>query len=252
MHADLVSLLEALEAEQHSLQDTLSDLAVDDWFRPTPARGWDVRDTVAHLADTDELAIDTCLDGERSLNEYVKLFASAEDVTLSGVLRGRRLPGVEVLAWWQRTSFAEREVLAALDPATRVPWGLGMRPPSFITARLMETWAHGLDARAALGVAAPDTDRLRHIAWLAYRALPYAFSVAGRQPPPGDLRVELVPPAGDDPGEYGPADAPNRITGPAGEFCRLFVQRLPREEATALTAQGAGAVAALEVARAFL
>jgi uncharacterized protein (TIGR03084 family) len=252
MDADFDSLLGALEREQVGLQAELRDLTADDWFRPTPAKGWDVRDTVAHLADTDEIAIDTCLGGPRPLNDFAARFASAEDTTLWGVLRGRRRPGREVLTWWEYTSTRERDVLASLDPAVRVPWGLGMRPPSFVTARLMETWAHGLDVRTTLGLAVVDTDTLRHVAWLSFRALPYAFSFAGREAPAGDLRVELSSPSGDETWEYGPDGAPNRITGPAGEFCRLFVKRLTRDEAQGLVAEGDGAVAALEVARAFL
>ena len=249
---DFGLLLDALAREQADLQAELGNLATDDWFRPTPAKGWDVRDTVAHLADTDEIAIDTCTDGPRPLNDFAARFASPEDTTLWGVLRGRRRSGREVLAWWEDTSARERDVLAGLDPAMRVPWGLGMRPPSLVTARLMETWAHGLDVRDALGLPVVDSDRLRHVAWLGYRALPYAFSFAGRERPPGDLRVELTSPSGDETWEYGPADAPNRITGPAGEFCRLFVQRITRDEARGLVAEGDGAVAALDVARAFL
>jgi uncharacterized protein (TIGR03084 family) len=250
--ADFRSLLDALEREQTSLQVELRDLPADDWFRPTPAKGWDVRDTVAHLADTDEIAIDTCTGGPRPLNDFAARFASAEDTTLWGVLRGRRRSGRAVLSWWEDTSARERGLLAGLDLATRVPWGLGMRPPSFVTARLMETWAHGLDVRAALDLPIVDTDVLRHVAWLSYRSLPYAFSFAGRELPPVGIRVELSAPSGDETWEYGPTDAPNRITGPAGEFCRLFVQRMSRDEARGLTADGDGAVAALEVARAFL
>ncbi|HYU39116.1 MAG TPA: maleylpyruvate isomerase family mycothiol-dependent enzyme [Acidimicrobiia bacterium] len=252
MDTDFRSLLEALEHDQTSLQTELHDLNADDWFRPTPAKGWDVRDTIAHLADTDEIAIDTCTGGPRPLNDFAARFASAEDTTLWGVLRGRRCSGRDVLAWWEETSARERNVLAGLDAATRVPWGLGMRPPSFVTARLMEAWAHGLDVRAALGLPVVDTDALRHVAWLSHRALPYAFSFAGHEPPPGDIRVELTSPSGDETWEYGPEGSSNRITGPAGEFCRLFVQRMTRDEARGLVAEGEGAVAALEVARAFL
>jgi uncharacterized protein (TIGR03084 family) len=250
--ADFTVLLDALEAEQLSLQAELRGLGVDDWFRPTPARRWDVRDQVAHLADIDDIAIDTCLGGPRPLNDFAARFASPDDTTLWGVLQGRRQPGRDVLAWWEDTSARERDVLAGLDPAMRVPWGIGMRAPSLVTARLMETWAHGLDVRAALGLPVVDTDRLRHVAWLGIRALPYAFSFASRERPPGELRVELTSPSGDEVWEYGPVDAPNRITGPAGELCRLFVQRLSRDDARGLAADGDGAVAALEVARAFL
>ena len=78
----------------------------------------------------------------------------------------------------------------------------------------METWAHGLDVRAALGAEPLDTDRLAHVAWLATRALPYAYTVAGRTAPDGALRVELDLPSGAS-WTYGPEDAPNRITGAA-------------------------------------
>jgi uncharacterized protein (TIGR03084 family) len=245
------ALLDDLEAEQTGIQASLRGIDVDDWFRPTPAKGWDVRDTVAHLADTDEIAVDTCTGGERPLNDFASRLASPEDATLWGVLRGRRRTGTAVLEWWVEASAIERQVLARLDPTSRVPWGLGMRPGSLVTARLMETWAHGLDVRAALHLPGADTDRVRHVAWLGYRALPYAFSIAGREAPPGELRVELTLPSGAT-CEFGPADAANRVTGPAEEFCRLFVQRATLAETTALRAEGDGAVAALEVARAFL
>ena len=249
---DFGSLLDALALEQTGLQTELGNLATDDWFRPTPAKGWDVRDTVAHLADIDEIAIDTCTAGPRPLNDFAAQFASPEDTTLWGVLRGRRRSGREVLTWWEDTSSRERDVLATVDAAMRIPWGIGMRRQSLVTARLMETWAHGLDVREAVGLPVVDSDRLRHVAWLGYRALPYAFSFAGRERPPGELRVEVTSPSGDEIWEYGPADAPNRITGPAGELCRLFAHRISRDEARGLVAEGDGAVAALEVARAFL
>ena len=141
-------------------------------------------------------------------------------------------------------------MLSALPPDARVPWGLGMRTPSFVTARLMETWAHGLDVRAALGVAAVDADRLAHIAWLATRALPYAYSVAGREPPAEPVRVELVLPSGAH-WASGPEDAPDRISGPAGDYCRVFVHRRSPAD-TNLVIEGDAARSAIAVARAFL
>jgi uncharacterized protein (TIGR03084 family) len=246
----VADLVDDLEAEQQSLVAVLETVEGDDWFRPTPSWSWDVRDTVAHLADTDELAVDTCTDGPRSLGPFAATCASAEDVTLLGVLRGRRLTGADVLDWWEWTQAAEREVLRNLDPVVRVPWGLGMRPPSFVTARMMETWAHGLDVHAALGLEPVDTDRLRHIAWIGLRALPYGASVAGVAPPEGPLRVELTLPSGAT-WTAGPPDAPDRITGSASEFCRVFVQRLA-VGSTNLVATGNGATLALRVARSYL
>jgi uncharacterized protein (TIGR03084 family) len=247
----LGAIVDDLEAEQVALQSVLRDLAPDDWFRPTPAWSWDVRDSVAHLADVDELALDTMHDGPRALAKVGAASASSADVTLKGVLRGRRRSGAEVLAWWEASAALIRDGLRAIDPSVRVPWGIGMRAPSLATARLMETWAHGLDVYAAISVEPVDTDRLRHVAWLATRALPYAYSVAGRQPPSDPLRVELTLPSGNE-WSLGPADATNRITGPAGEYCRVFVQRLPVSEAPGLSTTGDAARDALTVARAYL
>jgi uncharacterized protein (TIGR03084 family) len=246
----LGELVDDLASEQHDLQEVCERLSPDEWLTPTAARGWDVRDTIAHLADTDEIAIDTLDDGPRSLNRFITMLASSKDVTLWGVLRGRRRSGADVLTWWERTSTYECERLRGLETG-RVPWGIGMGRPAFVTARLMETWAHGLDVRGAVGAASVDTDRLRHIAFLATRALPYAFSYAGRALPATKLRVELELPSGAQ-WTHGPDDAADRITGPASEYCRVFVQRLPRVEARGLVATGAGAREALVVARAFL
>ena len=243
-----------LAAEQRALQECVRSLGPVAWLQPTPARGWDVRDTIAHLADVDEMAMATVRGGgaaPRALNAIAARAASPDDVTFLGVMRARRWAGADVLAWWERVAAEERALLSTLDPNARVEWGIGMRAGTLIGARLMETWAHGLDVRTAIGAPSPDTDRLAHVAWLSTRALPYAYTVARREPPAGALRVELTLPSGA-PWAFGPEDAPNRITGDASEYCRVFVQRLPRDQAVTLVAVGAGADAALDVARAYL
>jgi uncharacterized protein (TIGR03084 family) len=247
---DVAALVGDLEAEQTELQAVVARLDEGDWLTPTPAWGWDVRDTIAHLADTDAMAIDTALGGSYAINDVAARAASTADVTYGGVLKGRRLPGAQVGAWWSETARVERAMLADLAPDARVPWGLGMRTPSFVTARLMETWAHGLDVRAALGVEAVDADRLAHIAWLATRALPYAYSVAGQEPPAEPVRVELTLPSGAV-WASGPERAPDRITGSAGDYCRVFVHRRSAAD-TNLVIEGDAARSAVAVARAFL
>jgi uncharacterized protein (TIGR03084 family) len=247
---DVAALVGDLEQEQLELASVVEALDADDWFAPTPAWGWDVRDTIAHLADTDEMAIDTATGGPYAINDIAQRAASGADVTYHGVLRGRRLAGGDVAAWWARTSARERSMLLSLPIDARVPWGIGMRTPSFATARLMETWAHGLDVRSALGAPAVDTDRLAHVAWLATRALPYAYSVAGVTPPDAAVRVELKLPSGAS-WTSGPDDAGARITGSAGDYCRVFVHRR-RIADTNLVIEGDAARAAIAVARAFL
>jgi uncharacterized protein (TIGR03084 family) len=246
------SILSDYEAEQDALFAVLLTLSDEEWLLPTPAEGWDVRDTVSHLADTEEIAHDTATGGPRQLNAEAAAFETGEAFTLSGVEKGRALTGPAVVDWWWRAAARNRTALGALDSSTRVPWGLGMGWKAFVTARLMEHWAHGLDIHAAIGRPSVDTDRLRHVAWIGISALPYAYGVAAVEPPAGHtLRFELAGPNGDV-WTFGKSDATDVITGPAAEWCRLAVQRITRDEAPNLRVEGPLADLALSSARAFL
>lgn len=249
-----LSFIELLVEEQASFEALCASLSHDDWDRATPAAGWSVRDQVSHLADTEELAHDTATGGPRSLAAEIERHNEDGGVIEFGVGTGRSLgSGEEVLDWWRRASRRNREALSQLDPSTRVPWGLGMKWRSFVTARTMEHWAHALDIASAVGVAYPDTGRLRHVGHLCYSSLPYAFNVAEVTPPPyRSLKVVLDAPTGEV-WEYGPGDATDVIRGPAGVWCRRAVQRIsPAEAASQLDVDGPLAQLALQHARAFL
>ena len=95
-------------------------------------------------------------------------------------VRAERAAPAEVFARWQRARQAALAALRAADPDRPVQWVAGpVKPATLATTRLAEHWAHGLDIAGPLGAEFPDTGRLRHIAWLAHRTLPYAMS-AGR------------------------------------------------------------------------
>ncbi|MGH2828917.1 MAG: maleylpyruvate isomerase family mycothiol-dependent enzyme [Actinomycetota bacterium] len=245
------AIMADLQAEQRGLESLLRTLAPERWSLPTPAAGWDVRDQVSHLADTEEIAHDTATGGPRQLNEEALTHPSAEAFTESGCIKGRAMQPAEVLEWWVAGAARTREAIRGMDPKQRVPWGLGMSARAFATARLMETWAHGLDIRAAAGEQPNITPRLRNVAWLVTNAVPYAFRIAGADLPPGTLRVEVTGPDGDL-WTFGPDDATDRISGDAGEYCRVGVQRMKRADATTLKAEGLLAEAALSNLRAFL
>jgi uncharacterized protein (TIGR03084 family) len=122
-----------------------------------------------------------------------------------------------------------------------------LKPRVLATTRLAEHWIHGLDITGPLEVPFPDTDRIRHVAWLAHRTLPYAWSLAGGEA--HAVFCELSGPGGET-WTFGPADAPSAIRGPAGEFCRVGARRLG-PEATHLTVEGPYAGAALRVLRTY-
>ena len=128
-------------------------------------------------------------------------------------------------------------------------FGPPMSAASMATARLMETWAHGLDVADALGAPPSATARLKSIAHLGVRTRNFAYSVHGQTPPAEEFRVELTAPDG---GlwAWGPDAAAQKVSGPALDFCYLVTQRRPRAT-LALTAQGADAEHWLGIAQAF-
>jgi len=237
-------------ADEHAdLEALLAGLSDDQWLLPSPAEGWDIRDQVSHLADTNDICVDTMTGGKRPLNDHALSFPSPEAFTQSGVDVGRAMKPADVFEWWRTSAATTREILLTKDPRDRVPWGLGMSAKMMATAREMEHWAHAGDIRGALGLEPSATPRLRSIAFLTLRAVPYALSFAKVGQPPGTLRAELR--YGAETWMLGPDDATDVITGDALEFCRLGIRRIARAQTT-LTANGPLANAALDNLRAFL
>jgi uncharacterized protein (TIGR03084 family) len=124
-----------------------------------------------------------------------------------------------------------------------------MSPASLATARSMETWAHSLDVFEALGVEPVVDDRIRHVAHLGVRTRDFAFAVRGLEPPADEFHVSLTAPSGAV-WQWGPADAPQSVTGAAYDFCLLVTQRRHRGD-LALEATGPDADRWLDIAQAF-
>lgn len=240
-------ILEDLRAEQESLAGLLLDLSDSQWDLPSPAQGWTLRDCVSHIAHIDEVAVQI-LQGDLSpLEQATRVLMGFNEI---GVNRGRSMSVGQLLDWWERSRQEMMEKLSRLDPKKRIPWfAMPMSARAFATARLMETWAHGLDIFETLGRTPKDTDRLRHVALLACLARPWAYQVNGLQPPSTTLRVELILPSGRL-WIYGPEDATELIRGSASELCRVAVRRLHYKD-TSLEAQGDEAKRFLEIAQAY-
>ena len=105
------------------------------------------------------------------------------------------------------------------------------------------------DIAGPLGISYPDGERLWHIARLAHRTIPYAFMRAGAEPP-GAVYMELNGPSGEA-WTFGETSAPIRITGDAGELCRIAARRLPPAEASSVTASGERADEVLDLIRTY-
>jgi uncharacterized protein (TIGR03084 family) len=124
-----------------------------------------------------------------------------------------------------------------------------MSAVSSITARIMETWAHGQDVADALDVERVPTDRLRHVAFIGARALPNSYQARGLSVPTTPVVVELQAPSGET-WTFGPEDATDRVRGPALDFCLAVTQRRHLHDLD-LDLDGAVAREWLSIAQAF-
>ncbi len=246
---DLNSLLADLNDEQESLDQRLSQMSDADWDKPTPAEPWSVRDQISHLAFFDEAAA-LALNEPDAFNDVVASAATDIAGFMQGSLdRGRALSPVAVLGWWRDARRAAASAFASMDASRRVQWfGPPMSPASFVTARLMETWAHGQDIFDAFGEKRLPTPRLKHVAHLGVRARPFSYQARGRQMPDDDVRVELIGPAGEL-WTWGDSST-NRISGQAVDFCFIVTQRRHPDD-TDLNIQGPAATEWMAIAQCF-
>jgi len=234
-------------ADEHAALDAIvADLTEAGWATPTPAAGWDVRDTIVHIVQADEAGYLAVADPDAFERAKAAVMTGGLDAFGSG--RGRS--GAETLAWWRDTRQRMLDAFAPLGAKARIPWfGPSMSALSFATARLMETWSHGQDIATALGTTIAPTDRLRHVAHIGITTRGWSYANRGRVAPETPVRVELVAPSGAV-WTWGPDDATDRVEGTALDFCLVVTQRRP-VGTTALRTTGAAATEWMELAQAF-
>lgn len=244
------ALVEDLEAEQHALDVLLRTLDAPAWAAVTPAPGWTIQDQIVHVAFFDRAATLSMTDPEAFGREAARAAEDYDAYHDGAIAAGRSLEPGTLLEDWCAGAAAFRSAARAADPTRRCDWYVTeMGVVSLVSARLMETWAHAQDVRDTVGAPPEAADRLRHIAHLACRAMPYAFVANGLAVPGEPVRVELTLPSG---GAfvYGPPAAPDRVTGSVVDLCLVATQRRHVDD-TELTATGDVAEAWLPIAQAF-
>ncbi len=224
---DVSEVLDDLVAEQQSLDDIVSQLDAAQWLLPTPSPGWTVADQVGHLAYFDANAALAIVDADAFHEQMTALLSagdsrSGDDMTLGPF---RSMSPDELLAAWRSNRAALAAAGATLANDSRIAWyGPSMGAKSFLTARLMEAWAHGQDIVDAIDATRQPTDRLRHIAQLGFITRGWTYINRGLDVPSTPVRVALTSPSGDT-WSFGPADAAESVTGSALDFCLVTTQR---------------------------
>jgi uncharacterized protein (TIGR03084 family) len=248
--ADRAELLADLRAEGDRLDAVVAGLEDTAWLAPTPAEGWTVAHQIAHLAWTDGQALRAVTDPEGFTRAVADAGPELTRVVDEAAAEGVRELHARLLERWRAGRTALADELSALPDGARLPWfGPPMSAASMATARLMETWAHGLDVTDALHHPPSVSPRLRHVAHIGVRTRDFAFRQHGLPPPAEEFRIELAAPDGGT-WAWGQDDAAQRVTGPALDFCLLVTQRRHRDD-LALTAVGPDADRWLGLAQAF-
>ena len=225
MPVSMDALADDLAAESAVLRGLLATLSEQDWRRDTPAAGWTIADQVSHLAYFDDVAVQSAVRPDEFEAEKKRMDDEGGVNPDAIAERFRDVSGEAMLAWFDEARDRLLESFRPLDPKARVPWfGPAMSAASSLTARIMETWAHGQDVADTLGATREPTARLRHVAHIGVGARAFSYVANGRDVPEAPIRVELTAPDGDV-WAWGPEDAPDRVTGPALDFCLAVTQR---------------------------
>ncbi len=229
--------------EQQALDRIVSAIGEADWELPTSSPRWAVRDQIGHLAYFDATAALAIVDPEKFAAHRAELFGAASDPDaeprdLDETLADYRAMRPDRLLEVWRNNRHDLDIAAAgLGESDRVEWyGPSMGSKSFLTARLMEAWAHGQDIADTVGAKREPTDRLLHIAQLGVITRGWSYLVRGEQPPTGDVAVSLRSPSGVD-WTWGDG-SDDSVRGPAEDFCLVVTQRRHLDD-TALEVDGA-------------
>ncbi|GHG94004.1 TIGR03084 family metal-binding protein [Pseudodonghicola xiamenensis] len=212
-------------AESEALAAVLQDVAEADWTRPTQFKGWTVNDVIVHLLFWNRAADLSLTDPDG----FTALIGAAFPRMMAEGMRAVENAAIPERGWALYDLWCEqfRDMAvrwADVDPKLRLKWaGPDMSARSSITARQMETWAHGQEIFDLLGVERQDQDRIGNIVILGVNTFGWSHQVQGLDIPERLPRLRLVAPSGTV-WEFGDADMPDLIEGPAVDFARVVTQ----------------------------
>ena len=213
--------------ESQALYDLVAPLADTDYDQSTQFKNWTINAVLQHLHFFNLAAVYSLQDPARFDTFYTSLknkresglsTVAATDELLLGV-RGRAL-----LQLWQDGFTQTAAAFAKVDPRQRVRWvGPDMSARSSISARLMESWAHGQAVYDLLGAVRVNTDRIRSIATIGVNTYEWTFRNRGEEIPLPKPFIRLTAPSGAI-WQWNETSEHHRVEGLAEEFCQVVAQ----------------------------
>ncbi|MEM6817996.1 MAG: TIGR03084 family metal-binding protein [Pseudomonadota bacterium] len=210
--------------ESRALHALIAEVGRERLHEATQFKGWTLRDVLQHLHVWNEMACLQIEDESLLMTRLGQLMSNGGDLRRFERELRKDSQADALLSDWRAGFERTAERFAKVDPKARLQWaGPAMSARSSITARLMETWAHGQEIYDHLGVERQNTDRIRGIVVLGVNTFAWTYKARGAEPPGQLPRVELVSPTGDH-WVFGEASKTNKISGAAEAFCQVVTQ----------------------------
>lgn len=214
-----------LIADGAALDQLVAGLSPEQWRISTPAPGWSIAHQIAHLAATFRLAGLAASNPEGFAALGARLSPDFNANVTAALNEYVGDPPEVLLDRWRAERAGAEKALGALPSHQQVPWLVRPLPAGVLAcAGMMETFAHGQDIADALGVDRTHTDRIGQLVAFAVRTWDFGYQARKLPTPDVALRFEITAPSGAV-WEFGPSDSPERISGPAVDFCLLVTRR---------------------------
>ena len=212
--------------ESNALYNLIKDLSDEELEQVTAFKHWTINDVIGHLHIWNiaaELSLNKPDEFQNFYSTVEKAFkarASFKDFERAWL----KEDGRHLVELWREYFIEIAKSFSNADPKARVKWaGPDMSVRSSITARLMETWAHGQEVYDLLGVKRKNTDRIKNIVVLGVNTFKYTYMVRGESVPPIMPFIKLTAPSGEI-WTFGDENKEEGIKGLAEEFCQVVTQ----------------------------
>ena len=213
--------------ESEDLEQLLFSINDQDYELETQFKKWTISDILRHLHLFNQAADLTLKDGEM----FQKMFLELKSLRANGVslLETQRrmlddLSGRQLFEKWREGFRVLGKNYYQSDPKKRVQWaGPNMSARSSITARQMETWAHGQAIYDLFGLDRVESDRIKNIVHLGVNTYGWTFVNRGLAIPEPAPHIKLISPSGDR-WEWNEFQEQNIISGFAVDFAQVVTQ----------------------------
>lgn len=242
--------------ESDALYALVLPLSEKELSTKTAFKGWSISDVVGHLYIWNWAANLTLTDSGAFQAFWQEVMVKAPKLgSLNGFekawLSEQGFSGRALVKVWHEHYLQTAQNFGSADPSKRVKWaGPDMTVRSKITARLMETWAHGQEVYDQLGLVRKNRDHIiENIVRLGVNTYGWTFAVRQLKPPGPLPHLKLTSPSGHV-WLHGEPSETDCVEGAAEEFCQVVTQTRNIAD-TELKVTGATAQSWMEKAQCF-